>query len=311
MKAGFRRWIGLLVGVLGMALAAAASAQVVVTVDGDTAFATISLTDNNGTTYDADVTIVFDTPQNLTPESLNLTAQIVDPADIDPRLPGQNILCGAGNVRMDPDFPLMVTIEPPDIPWLFQSGFDGGAANGGLQFLNTYAIEIHTHDLVYQPHSPYRVFKAPIGGDFYDVTNDVQQGSVRARGRHGAFSQFVVVADTRQVLQIPLLGSLLCPVYAEKTDAMLGLILGAVIGDVLRLDLLNLLAQVVALIPIDVLGAIGALDNLIAEIDANAGTDLPNVWRASRDVTNSAGELKGLAEALRFDLVESLNSANP
>ena len=28
-------------------------------------------------------------------------------------------------------------------------------------------------------------------------------------------------------------------------------------------------------------------------------------------VTNSAGELKGLAEALRFDLVESLNSANP
>ncbi len=63
MKGRFTRWTCLIVaGVLLMALAAAASAQVVVTVNGDTANATISLTDNNGTTYDADVTIVFDTP---------------------------------------------------------------------------------------------------------------------------------------------------------------------------------------------------------------------------------------------------------
>jgi hypothetical protein len=78
---------------------------------------------------------------------------------------------------------------------------------------------------------------------------------------------------------------------------------------VLRLDLLNLLAKVVALIPIDVLGAIGALDDLIATIDENAGTELPNVWRASHDVTNSAGEMKGIAEALRFDLQESLDTS--
>jgi hypothetical protein len=302
-----------LAGVLLMALAAAASAQVVVTVDGDTAHATISLTDNNGTTYDADVTIVFDTPLNLTPESLNLTAEIVDPADIDPYLPRQTqILCGGGDVHMDPAFPLMITIEPPDVPWLFQTGFDGGAAGGGLEFVNTYEMEIHTHDLVYAPHSPYRVMKRPVGEpDFYDITSDVESGSVRARGRHGAFSQFVVVSDTRQALQVPLLGSLLCPVYSDKTNQMLGLILGALIGDALRLDLLNLLAKVVALIPLDLLAAIDALDQLIATIDENAGGDLPNVWRASGGVTNSAGELKGIAEALRFTLVEHASSANP
>jgi hypothetical protein len=60
-----------------------------------------------------------------------------------------------------------------------------------------------------------------------------------------------------------------------------------------------------------VLGAISALDDMIATIDENAGGDLPNVWRASHDVTNSAGELKGIAEALRFTLQESLDSANP
>ncbi len=79
-----RRWsYFVFASVLYLALAAAASAQVVVTVDGDTAYATISLTGDNGQTYDADVTIVFDSPLNLSPESLNLTAEIVDPAAID------------------------------------------------------------------------------------------------------------------------------------------------------------------------------------------------------------------------------------
>jgi hypothetical protein len=312
----FRRrgWILAIVGAAGLALATAAPAQVTVTVDGDTAHADISLTSPTGETYEAEATIVFDTPANLSPQSLNITAELVDPDEIDPRLPPDDLplLCGAGGgVAMDPAFPMMITVEPLDIPWLFAAGFDGGSASGGLEFVNTYSFEIHTHDLFYEPHSQYRVFKAPIGEDFIDITNDVEAGSVRARGRHGAFSQFVIAKDTRSLHA--LLGlNVLCGVYAEKTNALLGYILGALVGDVLRLDLLNLLAKVVALIPLDVLGAIGALDNLIATIDENAGTELPNVWRASHDVTNSAGEMKGVAEALRFDLQESLDtSANP
>ena len=306
-----QRWSCLAVaGVLYLALAAAASAQVAVTVDGDTAYATIALTDANGITYDADVTIVFDTPQNLSPESLNLTAELVDPAAIDVRLPADDIpiTCGGG-VAMDPAFPMMITVEPIDIPWLFSSGFDGGsAAGGGLEFLNTYSFEIHTHDLVYEPHSTYRLFKAPIGGNFDDITDDVLSGSVRARGRHGAFSQFLIASDTRG--QGALIPSLCQPILG-KTLALEARILASILGDVLRLDLLNLLAKVVALLPIDVAGALDTLDELIAEIDANAGTEIANVWRASRDVANDAGEMKGIAEALRFSIQESQNTANP
>jgi len=300
-----------MVGAAGLALATAAPAQVVVTVDGDTAHADISLTNGSGDIYEAEVTIVFDTPVNLSPESLHITAEIIDPAGIDGRLPPNDLLCGLGGVAVDPAFPVMITVEPPDIPWLFATGFDGGGASGGLQFLNTYSFEIHTHDLFYEPNSHYRVFKAPIGDAFSDITDDVQAGSVRARGRHGAFSQFLIAKDDRG-LHGPLGLNILCPVYLEKTNALVAHILAAIVGDVLRLDLLNLVAKIVALIPVDLLGALDAVDQLIATIDANAGTELPNVWRASHDVTNSAGEMKGVAEALRFDIQQALEtSANP
>jgi hypothetical protein len=304
MKGRFTRWTCLIVaGVLSMALAAAASAQVVVTVDGDTANATISLTDNAGHVYEADVTIVFDTPQNLTPEALNLTAQVVDPADIAPRLKNDGITTGFVNCviplvglqcpTIDPDFPVMITVEPIDIPWLFRDGFDAShAALGGddFSFLNTYQIDVHTHDLAYVNGSPYRLFKAPVGGDFHDITTDVLPGSMRARGRGGAFSQFVVVSDPRPPLTAALL----------KLAELNVRILAATIDDGLRLDLLGLVAQIDALIVLDVLGAIDLIDQLIAVINADAGTSIPNVWSARRDVVNDAGEMGELAQSLRF-----------
>jgi hypothetical protein len=301
-----------MVGAAGLALATAAPAQVVVTVDGNTAHADISLTSDTGETYEAEATIVFDTPINLSPESLHITAEIVDPAAINPRLPpaDSQLLCPGGDVSIDAAFPVMITVEPPEIPWLFETGFDGGSASGGLEFQNVYSFELHTHDLFYEPHSRYRLFKAPIGENFIDITNAVEAGSVRARGRHGAFSQFVIAKDLRGLHGLlPIVNGVLCGVYSEKTNALVGYVLGAILGDVLRLDLLRILAKIVALIPIDVLGALGAVEELIATIDENAGTEIPNVWRASHDVTNSAGEMKGIAEALHFDLEESLDSS--
>jgi hypothetical protein len=307
-----RRWSYFaFAGVLYLALPAAASAQVVVTVDGDTAHATISLTGDNGQNYDAEVTIDFDTPLNLSPESLNLTAELVDPAAIDGRLPPDDIpiLCGGG-VAINPAFPMMITVEPIDIPWLFSSGFEGGSASGGLEFLNTYTFEVHTGDLVYQPHSTYRLFKAPIGGQFADITNDVLEGSVRARGRHGAFSQFVIASDTRGHGVLP---PITCePLLGKLTELQLRIV-GAILDDALRLDLLNLLAKVTTLLAVDVQAALAALDELIAEVDANAGTEIANVWRASRDVVNDAGEMEALAQTLRFSIVDLLGggTANP
>lgn len=311
MRFRWRYWSGcVFAGVLSLALAAAASAQVVVTVDGDTAYATISLTDNNGVTYDADVTIVFDSPENLTPQSLNLTAVLVDPADINARL--RNDGMGLSNCLLgllicptvDPEFPVMITVEPLDMAWLFASGFDGGSSGSGVfSFINTYQIDVHTHDLLYTGNSTYRLYKAPVDGDFHDVTNDVMPGSVRVRGRGGAFSQFVVASDTRLALTV----------FAQKLLELHGRILLAAISDGLRLDLLALLAKIDVLIVTDVVGALAALDELIDLIDANAGTNIANIWTAHHDVVNDAGEMSELAETLRFTMTRILGggAANP
>ena len=308
MRAWLRRWSCFaFAGVLFLALAGRASAQVVVTVDGDTAHATISLTDNNGVTYDADVTITFDTPLNLTPQSLNLTAELVDPASsaLQDRLPPPPsclvppLVCSPG-VQVDPRFPVMITVEPVDFSWLFASGFDGGDGSGDLQFLNTYDFEVHTHDLLYTDESPYRLYKAPIGDDFHDVTNDVTEGSVRVRGRGGAFSQFLVVEDTRAGLTVAV----------DKIVALHLRILAAAIDDGLRLDLLALLAEVDALLLIDLTGALDALDQLIELLLENAGINIDNVWSAHHDVVNDAGEMLELAYTLRFSLLHP-GSPNP
>lgn len=307
MRVRWRYFTGcVFAGVLSLALAAAASAQVVVTVDGDTAYATISLTDNNGVAYDADVTIVFDSPENLTPQGLNLTAELVDPAAIQSRLPGGDLLClpllFCPPPTVDPAFPVMITVEPIDFPWLFLSGFDENeTGTGDLSFRNTYQFDVHTHDLPYTEGSLYRLFKAPIGDQFADVTTDVLQGSMRARGRGGAFSQFIVVSDPRDQTTLAL----------AKLVLLNTRILAAVLDDGLRLDLLGLVAKVEALIIIDLTGALDALDQLIAEIEGAAGIDIANVWSAHHDVNNDAGEMLSLAYTTRFSMTRNAGAANP
>lgn len=270
-----------------MALAPSAWAQVSVTVDGDTAIAEISLTDAGGRTYEAEVTILFDTPQNLSPESLNLTAELVDPSD--PTL-GHRLPPGTS---ISPDFPMLITVEPPDIAWLFASGFEGGETEGVLGFINTYDFEIHTHDLEYTPDTTYRLFKAPIDGDFADITSEVAAGSMRARGRGPAFSQFVIADDQRDV----------CGLATAKVLDLNLRIVGAIIGDLLRLDLLRLLGKVQLLLFVDLDAALAALDELIGEVEADAGTEIPNVWTAHRDTVNDAGEILTSAQTLRFTAV--------
>lgn len=290
MRTGTKRWFAraLLAATL---FASAAHAQVVVDIVGDVAHATISLDSGSGQTYTADVTIEFDTPVNLSPESLNLTAELFDPNDpaITSRIP-------AGLV-VDPAFPMLVTVEPPVVSWLFRSGFEGGMSpTGSLSFRNAYLLEIHTHHLEYTPGSPYRLLKAPLGGNFTDVTESVLKGSARARGRGGAFSQFIVVADSRLALLTVL----------DKLLALDTRLLAAVLSDPLRLDLVALLAQVHAAVLVPIIGCTNALlplDDFLAEIAAHAGLDIANLWRAERDLANDAGELESLARTLRFSLL--------
>ena len=292
-----RSWYRLALGLVLVSAPLGAQAQVDVEIIGNTAYATISLADSSSNVYAADVSIVFDSPLNLSAESLNLSAELVNPSDpqLIARLPS--------GTAIDPDFPLLITVEPSIYPWLFIDGFEGvPPASGGLSFRNSYQIEVHTHDLVYTPNSPYRLMKAPLNGSFADITEDVRSGSTRARGRGGAFSQFIVLRDTRPHLQIAL----------GKVVALDVRLVTAVLDNTLRLDLATLLVQVHAALLVPLIGcpsAVAPLDQFINEVDASAGIGIANLWRAERDLVNDAGELQSLAYTLRFSLLAC--SSNP
>lgn len=295
MKTSVRgtRCCGLLALLLFLLLPLGAWGQVVVTVNGSVAHADISLV-NGLQTYTGEVTIIFDNPVNLTVQTLNLSAMLVSPADpaLTSRLPS--------GTAIDPAFPVLITIEPiPVTDRIFASGMqltDGAEAS--LSFVNAYDMEIHTHALVFTPNTPYRVFKAPIGGNFVDMTADVLNGSVRGRGRSGGFSQFLLVKDTRAetVLGLPVIA------LAKLTDLQLRLV-AAILGNVLRLELTGLLNNVqLALVSLNYAAALVQIDLFILRVDQEAGTNIPNVWRAQRDLVNDAGDLDGLARSLRYSI---------
>jgi len=265
-----------------LALMSVAHAGVVVSASGNTAIADIALASGN-VTYSAQVTIAFDSAQNLNPTELNLSAQIVDPLDpaLLSRLPAcLNPLLGC--VSIDPNFPMLITVEPLNL----------GAAN--LSFRNTYEFEVHTANLTYVPYSHYRLFKAPVNGVFADTTEAVQSGSVRARGRGGSFSQFLVVADTRPSLTVAL----------QKSVVLQTRILSAALNNLLQLNLLGLLANVTTAITFgNYTLAIANLDRLMNTIQANAGINIANIWNSNHLTANDAGDMLGLAQTLRFTLV--------
>jgi hypothetical protein len=264
------------------ALTSVSHAGVVVSTSGNTAIADISLVSGH-LTYSAQVTIAFDSAQNLTPTELNLSAQIVDPLDpaLLSRLPG----CASpalGCVSIDPNFPVLITVEPLNL----------GATN--LSFRNTYEFEVHTADLTYVPYSHYRLFKAPVNGVFADTTEAVESGSVRARGRGGSFSQFLVVADTRPSLAVEL----------QKSLALQTRILSATLNNLLHFDLLALLANVTTAVTLgNYTLAIANLDRLINTIQANAGINIANIWNPNHLAANDAGDMLSLAQTLRYTLV--------
>jgi hypothetical protein len=293
---------------LALLSATAANAQVTVTVLGNQALAQISLPMGQGT-VDADVTITFDSPVNLTAAELNLTATLVDPNDtaLLERI-GCSVPPAGCPLSIDPAFPLLITVEPLNVPWVFHSGFEVSETDpGNLGFLNTYEFELHTSDLdctapgvgLTCPATAYRLFKAPVGGAFQDYTDDIVKGSVRARGRDGAFSEFLIVADARASQTVE----------PDKALALETRIAASALSETLRTDLLGKLAevQVAALVDLDYPAAIGNLDMLIAEIQTNAGTNIENRWSSDHSVVNDAGEMEGLAQTLRYTLLRLQN----
>src|SRR5450432_4158337 len=126
---GFRVPLTAALLAMGLLAASAASAGVVVDItDSNTAVAAIALTDANNQTYNATVTITFDQAINLSADSLNLTAELIDP---------NNFSGLPAGVSIDPTFPVLISVEPPVT--LFVNGYEANqTGDGNLAFFNTY-----------------------------------------------------------------------------------------------------------------------------------------------------------------------------
>jgi len=221
----------------------------------------------------AEVTLTFDDATGLTASSLGLSAKLVDVSDptLLARLPDPTL------TRLDSALPLMITVEPP--------------ATGGLSFRRSGRFELHTHALVYSLGSNYRVLKAPVGGKFRDTTEEIAQGSVRARSRYGGFSQFLVVSDVRRSsvvisekiaslrTRVSTLPSAEQPAFTADLDAVES-----------------------ALARADYANALAAVDLISQRALERDGHGLLDEWRATRDADNQVGELLAGAATLKFSI---------
>jgi uncharacterized protein DUF6689 len=254
---------------LASGVAAAQSLPVSVTASGNHAEVVIGMPTNPL----AEMSLDFQDATGLSPASLGVSAQQVSLADpaLLARLPDVNL------TTLTSALPLLITVEPPTA--------------GGLSFRNTGRLEIHTHALAYSVGSSYRVLKAPLGGPFRDVTDEIAQGSVRARTTYGGFSQFLIVTDLRTS----------ATVIDEKIGWLRGKV--AALPQSERGALNAFLDQADSAVDAgDFTTAIAAVDAFRSRVQARAGQFIPNEWRATHDVDNQAGDLVAGANTLRFSI---------
>ena len=249
--------------------ATAQSLPVTVEVSGNHAQASITI---DGTEV-AELLLDFQDASGLSASSLGVSADVVNPLDpaLLARLPDVNL------TAITTGLPVMITIEPP--------------ANGGLSFRNTGRLEIHTHALPYAIGSSLRVFKAPLGGNFRDVTDEIAEGSVRARSTYGGFSQFLILTDVRTT------GTVVNEKIGWLRDKVSTLPLSERGAFNAKLDEVQ---TAVALG--NYATALDAIDAFRSRAQARSGQFIANEWRATRDVDNQAGNLVAGAATLRFSV---------
>lgn len=220
-----------------------------------------------------DLSLIFEDATRLNLLSLGISARLVNPNDpaLLARMPS----------GVTPGLPVLLRIEPPPI--------------GGLTFSGITTLEIHTLNLHYTTGCPLRLFSAPLGGPFRDITTSMGAGSYRARGSSGGFSEFLIVSDLRPVDQV----------ITDKLDRLEQMLDGytALVPGTLYDDLEERLEDIrTAHAQGDTEEAIQEVDGFLAAVQQNAGTTIPNVWRAARDLQNVAGYLRAGAMTLRFSL---------
>ncbi|MDI4654597.1 MULTISPECIES: DUF6689 family protein [Pseudoalteromonas] len=249
------------------------SELVSIDIQGNTVEAVINLPAN----ISADITLEFENAVGLTAENIGLSAEIIDITSLDiiQRLPNSN------SVSLQTLFPMLITIEPD--------------TNSGFSFSGVASVDIHTHNLEYTAGTPLRFFKAPLGGEFKDITTTIGAGSYRARGSTGRFSQFIIVADLRPATVV---------INTKFNDLQTALnTFSSQIDSVVYSTLLQDVADInQAIMMLDYSSASSKVSLFINNVKANRGQAIPDVWRSSRDVDNVMGELIAYANTLRFSL---------
>lgn len=224
--------------------------------------------------YSADIRVSFEQVVGLSLANLGVSAQVINPNDpvLRARLPSSSVV---------PALPILLRIEPP--------------VAGSLSFNGVATLDIHTTNLHYAPGSTLRLFSAPLGGAFEDITVAMGSGSYRARGTKGGFSEFLIVSDDRllnQVMGIKL------DRLEDLLDAYEGSMPGSVYDDLEE----HLDAARSAYAAGNENDAIDRVDDFLELVEEHSGTDIPDVWRSARDLQNVAGYLRAGAQTLRFSL---------
>jgi hypothetical protein len=248
----------------------AAQGIVDVVIDGNEARAGISLPGGIA----ADLSLEFEQVAGLTPQNLGLSARLVNPLD-------PTLLIRLLRSSISGAFPVLLRIEPP--------------ADGGLSFRGVTSISLHTHNLDYVPGTMLRIFAAPLGGRFEDITESVGHGSYRCRGRKGSFSEFLILVDLRPQ-------SMAVAEKLDRLDRILDENAGAIDPGVLH-DLESLATQIrSAWAAGQSQQAIAKTNAFLAVVQSNSGPAIPDVWSSTHDVVNAAGLLRAAGETLRFSL---------
>lgn len=256
-------------------VAAAAEAQSIhsVTVDGSTLTAELELPLG----IEADLTVSFESVIGLSSSALGLSLSEINPADtaLLSRLPDLGSLPVA--------FPMLLEIEPP--------------TTGPLTFTGVVEVELYTKNLHYTSGSPLRLWKASGGGSFLDITERTGSGSYRVRGTSGGFSEFLIGIEGRAPATV--IEAKYDALYAALTTHTAAM--PAAIAATLEAQLDD--SELNGYELDDFEYAVDRLDDFLETIDENRGAAaIPDVWRASRDLDNVAGELAALARTLSYSL---------
>lgn len=229
----------------------------------------------------AEMLLTFEDSSGLSAANLGLDASAVSVLDFGllARLPSLTSLVGG--------LLLITDVDPP--------------TNGGLEFEGIVTVELYTTLLTYTSGTKLRLFAAHGGGGFHDITEYVGSGSYRVRGSKGDFSEFLILLDLRSINTI--IGSKFDRLWnlLDEYDTQID-------SDVLD-DLEDLLEDTEEDYDEDELElAIVHLEDFIEEVIDHSGSDVPDTWRAARDLDNVAGLLRSAAATLAFSLDWKLNN---